>query len=73
LQQVWRWNDPRHEVTFEMNSLDDGAPMIPPTATSKLALAPERVIELLVRADFERVQQIDGRLFQPVIFGYRAL
>ena len=56
-----------------MNSLDDGAPMIPPTATSKLALAPERVIELLVRADFERVQQIDGRLFQPVIFGYRAL
>jgi SAM-dependent methyltransferase len=71
LRQVWTWHGPRYDLVLEMTPLDPDAPPLPPIATSYLAIAPARVMELMREAGYDAVQRIDGRLFQPVIVGLK--
>jgi ubiquinone/menaquinone biosynthesis C-methylase UbiE len=71
LNQVWTWNGPRYDVALAMTSLDDEALSVPVITTSYLAISPARVLQLMKEAGFQRVQRIDGRLFQPVLIGFK--
>ena len=72
LKQVWTWSDSRYEVALVMTALDADAPSIPVITTSYLAISPSHVLQLMEEAGFQRVQRIDGRLFQPVIVGVKV-
>jgi SAM-dependent methyltransferase len=71
LKQVWTWNGPRYDVALTMTALDDEAIPVPAITTSYLAISPSHVLQLMQEAGFERVQRIDGRLFQPVLIGLK--
>jgi SAM-dependent methyltransferase len=71
LQQVWTWRGPRYDVALEMIPLQDGPPLLTLEA-SYLAIPLADVQVLLGQAGFTRVQRIDGRLFQPVLVGFKS-
>jgi SAM-dependent methyltransferase len=71
LQQVWTWRGPRYEVALEMLPLQDG-PLLPTLKASYLAIPLADVQILLGKAGFTGVQRIDGRLFQPVLVGFKS-
>jgi len=73
LQQTWTWQGPRYEVALDMTPLEDGAPTLPPLRASYLAISLADVQSLLRGAGFHGVQRIDGRLFQPVLIGFKSL
>lgn len=69
VQQVWRWQGPRYEVTLEIVPVGGGSEAALRTTASYLAIAPARVAELMRDAGFEHVQRVDGRFFQPMLVG----
>jgi ubiquinone/menaquinone biosynthesis C-methylase UbiE len=71
LRQTWTWRGPRYDVALEMTPLHDGPPL-PTLEASYLAIPLADVQVLLVEAGFTDVQRIDGRLFQPVLVGFKS-
>jgi SAM-dependent methyltransferase len=69
VRQVWTWHGPRYEVALEIAPADGAQEATTLMTTIYLAITPERVMELLREAGFERVERIDGRFFQPVLVG----
>lgn len=71
LRQVWTWNGPRYDVAFEMAALDAGTPSLPSITASYLAIPPAHVQQLMLEAGLQDVRRFDGRLFQPVLVGFK--
>jgi SAM-dependent methyltransferase len=69
--QVWTWKGSRYDVALVMTALDADAPSVPVITTSYLAIRPSHVLQLMEEVGFQRVQRIDGHLFQPVLVGVK--
>jgi len=71
LRQVWTWNGPRYDLSFEFTPAEgEGAEAII-LKTSYLAIPVEHVAALMRSVGFAHVGRIDGRFFQPVLVGTR--
>lgn len=70
VRQVWTWQGPRYDVSFEITPLDGGERTTVLT-TSCLAIPVSRMQTLMRQAGFHDVARIDGRFFQPIIAGTR--
>ena len=73
LRQVWMWHGPRYELSFEITPADGEEARATVLKTSYLAIPVKRVAELMRSAGFENVGRVDGRFFQPVLLGTRAV
>lgn len=71
LRQRWTWNGPRYDVVLEMTGVEAGVPSLPPIMTSYLAIPVADVAKLMTEAGFVEVESLDGRLFQPVLVGFK--
>ena len=70
LRQVWTWQGPRYDVSFEITPLSGGERATVLTA-SCLAIPVARIETLMRQAGFQDVARIDGRFFQPIVAGTR--
>lgn len=72
VRQVWTWHGARYDVALEIVPEVGTEAAATVVMASYLAIAPARVAELLHAVGFERVEQIDGRFFQPVLVGFKS-
>ena len=70
VRQVWSWQGPRYDVSFEITPLDGGERATVLT-TSCLAIPVARIETLMRQAGFQDVARIDGRFYQPIVAGTR--
>ena len=72
VRQRWTWNGSRYDVALDMTGLEADAPALPPITTSYLAIPVTHVARLMTEAGFRGVVSLDGRLFQPVLVGFKT-
>jgi len=70
VRQVWTWQGPRYDVSFEI-APQDGSERAIVLTTSCLAIPVARMEALMRQAGFHDVVRIDGRFFQPIVAGAR--
>jgi SAM-dependent methyltransferase len=71
VRQVWRWQGPRYDVSFEFTPVDGTEDRATILESSYLAIPVEQVAELMRAVGFQGVRRVDGRFFQPVLVGTR--
>lgn len=71
VRQVWTWNGPKYELSFEFTPADAGGATATIVKSSFLATPVERVAALMRAVGFSNVERLDGRFFQPVLVGTR--
>ena len=71
LRQVWRWQGPRYDLSFEITPLDRAGDSATIVKSSYLAIPVAQVAELMTEVGFQSVRRLDDRFFQPVLVGTR--
>lgn len=70
LFQVWEGKPPLYETTFYVVEHQEGAePLARAVRSTYYAVPISRLMDLMERAGFTRVERLDGRFFQPVLIG----
>jgi SAM-dependent methyltransferase len=73
LQQRWTWHGSRYDLRLEMTPIDGDAAPVPVLCTSYLAITPDHVQRLMREVGFRDVHRFDGRFFQPILVGSKAV
>src|SRR5262245_1485744 len=73
LRQVWSWQGPRYDLSFEITRADDAEDSATILKSSYLAIPVAQVAELMSAVGFQGVRRVDDRFFQPVLVGTRPV
>ncbi len=73
LWQVWEFHGPIYDLAMYFVEDRGGPDCVTRVMRSQLyAVGTEKLMELMRRAGFSRVERLDGRFYQPILMGRRA-
>jgi len=73
LRQVWHWQGPRYDLSFEITPADSVEARATVLKSTYLAIPVAQVAELMSVVGFQGVRRVDDRFFQPVLVGTRPV
>jgi SAM-dependent methyltransferase len=73
LRQVWTWQGPRYDCSFEITPVDGVDDCATILTSSFLAIPVAQVADLMRAAGFQGVRRVDDRFYQPVLVGTRPV